>query len=91
MNGHHPLSFWQAPGAPKSIQFGLQIILLGLKYQLLRPLGPQQGPGDLQEASKSIFASTFDLYSSPVGYRCVSENVFFLMFCVGLRLHALRG
>ena len=55
------------------------------------PLGPTQGPGDLQEASKSIFASTFGLYSSPVGYRCVSESVFFLMFCVGLRLHALRG
>ena len=67
----------------KSIQFGL-------KYRLLGTLGPQQGPGGSQESAKTILASTFGSYSSPFGYRCVSENVFFLVFRAGLFLHALR-
>ena len=68
----------------KSIQFKL-------KYRLLGPRGPQQGPGGPQESSKTIFAAICVPYSSSFGYQGESENVFFLMFCAGLRLHALRG
>ena len=49
------------------------------------PLGPTQGPGDLQEASKSIFAPTFDLYSNPFGHRGGSENVVFMQDCFSTR------
>ena len=77
----------QSPEAPKSTQFGLQYVLLGLSI-------PQHGPRDSHDSSKTILAIIFTQYWISFGYGLLSRTVFspcFPLDCFGTRWQGIPG